>query len=372
MTKNPQVAEKQTFTRRYAKPRPRTLMIMIFLLIIALTWGIYWWTTARWMTDTDDAYVRADIVTLAPRVSGYLSAVEVQDNQRVSAGQVLARIDDNEYQARVSQADAVVKSAEAQKRLRQAQIFNLDARQVQQKNRVDEAMATVHAALAESARAVLEAQRQQRLVSQHVSSEQQLESANAQMTKMVASVTQAQAALAITRQQNAVLASERQAAVAEQDNADAALRQAQAQRELARIDLASTAITSPITGTVGQRAIRAGQYVETGAPLLAVVPDNVYVIANFKETQLDHMHIGQPAEIRVDAYGGRHFRGTVDSFAPASGAQFALLPPDNATGNFTKIVQRMPVKIRLTAGQNAQDEIRPGMSVVVTVDTHHD
>ncbi len=371
MTVQPTPVQQRAISPYRAKPRPRTIIAIVLLALIMLAWGIYWWTTGRWLIDTDDAYVRADIVTLAPRISGYLTEVNVEDNQQVRAGEVLAQIDTRDYQAKVCQAAAAVRAAAAELSVQQARIFSLQARQIQQKSRIDDAQAAVRAAGAESERSALEERRQVRLMSQNVSSMQQLEAAKAEMNKTAANLARAQAQALMSKQALMVLASDRQAAEAELVKADALQSQAQAVLNLARINLGSTQIKSPIAGTAGERTLRVGQYVEVGSPLLAVVPDSVYVIANFKETQIDLMRIGQTAEVTVDAYDGQRFNGTVESFAPASGAQFALLPPDNATGNFTKIVQRMPVRIRLNKGQARLGEIRPGMSVIVTVDTHH-
>ncbi len=372
MTEQQISAQERAISPRRAMPRPRTMLAILLVTVMVLAWAMYWWTTARWIMDTDDAYVRADIVTIAPRISGYLTQVSVEDNQRVKAGDVLAQIDGRDYQAKVDRAKGAVRASEAEKNVQHARILSLQARQLQQKSRVDEAQAAVNAAAAESERSALEYRRQQRLTGQNVGSAQQLEAARAEMTKAAANLAEAQAKLSINKQDSLILDSDRQAARAELIKADAQQSQALAMLDLAHIDLASTQIRSPIDGTVGERTLRVGQYVEIGSPLLAVVPDNAYVIANFKETQVDHMHIGQPAEVTVDAYNGQRFTGVVNSFAPASGAQFALLPPDNATGNFTKIVQRMPVRIRLDKVQPRLDEIRPGMSVIVTVDTHHD
>lgn len=364
-------AQKRAFSPYRAKPRPRTAIALMLLGIIVLAAGIYWWTIGRWNINTDDAYVRADIVTLAPRVAGYLTTVNVEDNQRVKAGQVLAQIDSRDYQARVDQAIASVQAAAAEVSVQQARVFSVQARQFQQNSRIDDAQAALRAVAAEAEQAALEYRRQQRLTQQKVGSQQQLELAKAATTKTAANLAQARAQLLIAKQANGILTSDRQAIVAELVKADAQKSQAQAVLMLARINLEHTQIKSPIAGTAGERSLRVGQYVDVGSPLLAVVPNGVYVIANFKETQMDNLRIGQPAEITVDAYDGQRLKGAVESFAPASGAQFALLPPDNATGNFTKIVQRMPVRIRLDPAQPGLAEIRPGMSVVVTVDAHH-
>lgn len=342
------------------------------LLLLALAWGLHWWFNGRFLVATDNAYLRADIVTVAPRVAGYLATVEVQDNQPLKAGAVLARIDDSDYLARLQQAEAALQEAQAATRAQQARIANLVARQQQQQSLIAQAQAGVGAAEAESRRAEQQIHRQRQLARQDVSSAQQLEQAEAQSRQAAAALAAARAGWTARRQDVAILATEQQQAQARRDEVEASVARARAQLELARIDLARTQIRSPVDGIAGQRSLRVGQYVDVGTPLLAVVPEEAYVVANFKETQVDHLRPGQPAHIEVDALDGQVLNGTLDSFAPASGAQFALLPPDNATGNFTKIVQRLPVRIRLDPGQPRRAELRPGMSVVVTVDTRHE
>lgn len=372
MTEKVPAVKKQPVKPQRAKPRPTVIIAILVILIVALCWGLYWWSTARWMEDTDDAYVRADIVTLAPRINGYLTKVAVQDNQRVTQGELLAKVDTRDYQAKVDKALAAIDAASAQQRVQQARITGLQARAIQQRSRIDDAKASVNLTAAEAEQASAEWQRQRRLAVQHVSSAQQVEVATSRMKATAAEWVRSKARLTASELSVQIINSDLQGAEAEKDKAEAALSQAQAGLSSARIDLESTQIRSPINGTVGQRTIRPGEYVDVGEPLLAVVPDDVYIVANFKETQVDGMQTGQPVEVVADALAGRHFRAKVASFAPSSGAQFALLPPDNATGNFTKIVQRMPVKIQLEPGQQDIDRLKPGMSVVVKVDTHHD
>jgi len=355
---------------RRARHRAIAIYAGGFLAVAILAWGVHWWRTGRFIVATDDAYARADIVTVAPRVPGYLVEVDVHDNQPVKAGDVLARLDDRDYKARVEQAEAALASAEAEARGQEARIANLDARHRQQQSLVDEAVANLTAASAERERAAAEDRRQATLVAQQVSSERQREVALADTRRAGAGEASARAALEARRQALPVLDTERASAEAEHAKALAALAGAKARLTLATLDLEHSVIRAPLDGTVGQRSLRTGQYVDVGTPLLAVVPNERYVIANFKETQVERMKPGQPAHVDVDAYGGLSVSGHVDSFAPASGAQFALLPPDNATGNFTKIVQRMPVRIRLDASRETLAGIRPGMSVIATVDTH--
>ena len=338
-------------------------------LIAACVFGVRWWTTGRFMIETDDAYVRADVVTIAPRVAGDVVAVAVADNQRVRAGDVLARIDDRDYRMRVEQAEGAVASAKANIEAQQARIATFGAQSTQQQSVIEQNGAAVAAREADAHFADLEYQRQSSLSRQKVGSTQNLQSAEAVTRKAAATLAEARATLAASRAYLPVLATQRDAAAADLDKARGALRQAQAALDAASLDLVRTVIRAPIDGQVGQRTVRAGQYADIGTPLMAVVPMSVYVVANYKETQTDRIRPGQSAEIVVDAFGGATIKGHVDGFAPASGAQFALLPPDNATGNFTKIVQRMPLRITVDPGQPRTAELRPGMSVETTVYT---
>jgi membrane fusion protein (multidrug efflux system) len=222
---------------------------------------------------------------------------------------------------------------------------------VQQRSLIARDAAATTAREAEAHLAALQARRQDTLARQHVTSDQLQQSAQADRSKSVAGVAQARATLAASRAQVQVLATEREAAIADLAKARGMLQQARAALAAARLDLERTVIRAPVDGTVGQRALRVGHYADVGTPLMAVVPMAPYVVANYKETQTDRIRPGQRVEVSVDALGGAVLKGRVDSFAPASGAQFALLPPDNATGNFTKIVQRIPLRIRFDGGR---------------------
>lgn len=333
-------------------------------------YGVEWWLASRFIEATDNAYVRADVVTVSSRISGYVVAVPVADNQPVRRGDLLARIDASIYQARVDQADASVAVAQADEAMEVAALAALDAQLLQQESVIAQAQAEVAAAEADAGRASFESRRQQNLAERQISSAQRLEAAQADQRKTAAASAAARAALASQRERLTVLTAERKGRQAALDKVHAARHQAEALRVMAAIDLENTAIRAPTDGIVGQRVVRTGQYVDPGQPLLAVVPaQDAYVVANFKETQLAHIVAGQPVTLEVDAFEGDGLRGHVDSFAPASGAQFALLPPDNATGNFTKIVQRMPVRISIDSGQPRAADLRPGMSVIAHVDT---
>lgn len=355
-------------------PHPRlsrrraTLAATALVLLGAGGYGLHWWTVGRFMIDTDNAYVRADIVTVAPLVSGRVVDVMAADNQRVAAGQILARIDGRDYRSRKDDAEAAVAAAQAEIAVQNARIENLGAQQRQQGSIIARSAAAVTASAADFRKADLELRRQSLLARQDIASARTLETAQAEAGRLRADVSGARAALSAEQQRLPVLASETQAAHADLAKAEAALRRARAALTLATLQLDRTTIRAAAAGTIGQRSLRVGQYVEPGTPLLALVPDAVFIVANYKETQVDRVRPGQPVRIVVDALGSARFHGRVDSLAPASGAQFALLPPDNATGNFTKIVQRIPVRIRIDAGQPRLGELRPGMSVETEID----
>ncbi|RXN84707.1 HlyD family secretion protein [Achromobacter aloeverae] len=342
------------------------------IAVLAVAWGVRWWLHARYMVETDDAYARADISTVSARVAGHILAVDARDNQQVGAGDILARIDDSGYQAKVAQATAALHAAGAEREARAAAVANLDARTRLQQSLIDEAEGAVRVAQAEAARAGKARARQRQLFDSQVNSAQQWEAAQADARKADAVLASARAGLEARTRELSVLATEKRMAASEYEKAQGRREEAEAVLAQARIALSYTVVRAPVGGLVGQRSVRVGAAVAPGTPLLAVVPGDVYVIANYKETQVGQLRPGQPAIVEVDAFDGLRLHGHVDSLAPASGAQFALLPPDNATGNFTKIVQRMPVKIVLDAGQPRMRDIRPGMSVIASVDTRHE
>lgn len=339
------------------------------LLLAGGAYALHWWTSGRFHVVTDNAYVRADVVTIAPRIGGEVVAVAVTDDQWVSGGAILARIDDRDYRAKVEQAVGLLEAARAEVAAQQARIANLDARTARQRGTIAQAAASLSAHQADAVLAQREYRRQVLLASQEVTSEQIRQSAESAARRTGAQRDGSREGLAVARAELPVLATERAAAVADLDKAHGALRQAQAGLAAARLDLSRTVIRAPASGRIGQRSVRAGHYVEAGTPLMAIVPAETYVIANYKETQTRRIRAGQSVRISVDAFGGTELHGHVESLAPASGAQFALLPPDNATGNFTKIVQRMPLRIRIDPGQRETADLRPGMSVETSVDT---
>lgn len=363
----PNAAEQRSKT---TTRRRLVLTLALAVTVVALVaLASYWWTTGRYLQSTDDAYIKADWVALSSRVAGNVAAVEVEDDQPVKAGDVLVRLHDRDYSARLDQAKAGVAQAQAAL-LAAAASQQLAAERITlQRQAILQAQAALRSAKAEARRSQLDVQRYRELVHDHAATAQRLETATSQASQAQAGEQVAQAAL---QQQQAQLnmAKLRAAQVdAELQQCQATLSRAQAQQRLAEQDQQDTVIRAPIAGVVGQRRVRAGQYVVPGQPLLAVVPlQQAYVVANYKETQLEHMRPGQPVRIAVDSFSDHDLQGHVASLSPASGNVFALLPSDNATGNFTKIVQRFPVRILLD--QPLPDlPILPGMSVVTRVDT---
>ncbi|TPK41078.1 HlyD family secretion protein [Mesorhizobium sp. B2-5-3] len=324
-------------------------------LTAAALYGYDYWTVGQYLQSTDDAYVKADYTTVAPRISGHIAEVLVEDNTHVKAGQVLARIDDRDFRTALDQAQANVEAAEAT-------LHHLDAQIGLQHSVVEQQKANVAATEAKLKFAQQEGDRYKTLLKSGYGTSQRAQQAAASLGENEAQLQRDRAALVAARKAIDVLTTERGKAEAERDSSQAALRQA-------KLNLSYTTITAPVDGTVGARSLRVGQYVQAGTLLMAVVPLNaVYVVANFKETQLTHVQSGQPVEIAVDGFPGVALKGRVDSVSPASGLEFALLPPDNATGNFTKIVQRIPVKIAINDGRLA-GKLRAGMSAEPTIDT---
>ena len=322
----------------------------------AVLYGQYYWTTARFLVSTDDAYLQADNVLISPKVAGYISEVLVQDNQPVHAGQVLARIDDRDYRTAVALAHANVAAQEAS-------IDSL-AEQIQaQQLAVEAGRANIAADQADLTFAGQDYDRYMYLSHTGAGSIQDAQRATSAMRAKRANLQHDTADLGLALKQIDVLK-------AQQTQARALLAQKQAALHQAALNESYTTISSSVTGTVGARTLRVGQYVQAGTQLMAVVPlRHVYVTANFKETQLTDVHDGQPVTIDVDTFPNATVHGTVNSIAPASGEEFALLPPDNATGNFTKIVQRVPVKITVNPDDPLIGRLRPGMSVEPTIDT---
>ena len=348
-------SQAQSSTRR--PDRSRILLIAGTVIVIGgVIWGFRWWTVGRFIQSTDDAYLQADNMTVAPKVSGYVAEVFVADNQAVTAGQPLVRLDNRQYQAMFEQSDASIAA-------RKADIERADAELRQQQANIVQARAKVVGAKAAEAHAIAEVERYAPLVASGAESGEKL--ADLRNAKDQASATLAADIAALE-------AAERQPATtrAQMDQARAQLLAAEASSRQAQLDVGDTIVRSTLAGRVGDRSVRVGQFVQPGTRMMTIVPvQDVYLTANFKETQIGRMRAGQQATISVDALPGTELHGTVASFSPGTGAQFALLPPQNATGNFTKIVQRVPVRIHIDANEQTRQLLLPGLSVTVRVDT---
>lgn len=318
--------------------------------------GALWWTQ-RGHISTDNAYIQGDVTTISPRVGGYVVEVAVGDNQAVTAGQILARIDDRDYRARVAEASAAVDAA-------QAALEGYERRIEAQQAEIGEAAAGLTTWQAELDLARKELSRTASLAREDYASRQRLDNAESTVSKARAGLIHAEAKLVTARSQIAVIEADRR-------RQKSLLDQARAHLDLAQVDLENTVLRAPIDGVVGNRGVRLGQLVVPGASLLSLVPlEGVWVVANFKETQIDALSPGQPVNVTVDAFPGVSLAGTVGGMSPASGAEFSLLPPENATGNFTKIVQRIAVRVDLPAGSPLAGRLRPGLSAVVNVNTN--
>lgn len=336
-----------------------TKVILSIMLLGAGVYGAFrgfdYLMVGRYFVSTDNAYVQADFTTVAPKVGGYIKDVLVDDNDVVSAGQVLARIDDRDFQAASLQAKADVRAAEAA-------IANIDAQIELQGSIIGQAKASLEASRASLVFAKSDADRNARLISSGAGTQSRAEQTQSVLEQSAAAVEREEAALVAAMNKLPVLRTQKQQAAAQHERALAALR-------LAELDLSYTNVLAAVDGTVGARSVRVGQLVSSGMQLMAVVPLHAaYVVANFKETQLTFVRPGQAVRIKVDGFPNLDVHGRVDSISPASGLEFSLLPPDNATGNFTKIVQRIPVKIILEGGA-PDGTLRAGMSVVPQIDT---
>jgi membrane fusion protein (multidrug efflux system) len=327
-----------------------------FAVLAGASWyGFDYWTVGRFLVSTDDAYVKADNTTVAPKISGYLHEVLAGDNERVKAGQMLARIDDRDFKVALDQAKADVAAAEASAVSKHAQ---LDVQQAI----IDAAKATLDVDTASATFATQENKRYTDLAATGYGSVQNAQAAQSRHAGAQAAIERDKADLASALKQVELLKAEIAQAVAATSRANALQHQAE-------LNLSYTTIIAPIDGVVGNRTLRAGQYVQAGTQLMSLVPaSGAYVIANFKETQLTNVQAGQSVDIDVDMFPGKAVHGHVDSLAPASGQEFALLPPDNATGNFTKVVQRIPIKVAIDDADGLADRLRPGMSVIASID----
>ena len=408
------------------------LAVLIAAAVIVVLFATQWdrWVGLAVRQVTDDAYVRGDVTPLSAQIEGYVRRVPVDDFQRVKQGEVLVEIEDDDYRARVAQAEADLLAAKAEARGIEAEARSRRWKLQRAVEDLDNQIAVLHARVAALDKdkatltlAQLDFNRAKQLLGTPAESRQEydraqkaLSTADAQVNEALEQVYQARVSLGLPAQPSSgedlgqvprdldetfssvleaqanLIQSAAQLGVvhsfdqgpqqmldefAKRGDIDRyfaqltteapAVKQAEAKLDLAKINLGYTRITAPAGGEVSERDVRAGQYVHAGSQVITVVPDNVWVVANYKETQLTHVAIGQRAEIRVDTFPGIVISAIVDSIAPASGAQFSLLPPDNATGNFTKVVQRIPVKLRISPDNPLAGKLRPGMSVVATI-----
>jgi len=340
---------------------PPALRVMMVIAAGFLTWYVagHWnrWTGGARYETTDDAYTAGDVTPLSAKVSGHVAAVNITDFQSVRKGDLLIEIDDSDYRAELAKAEANLAAA-------QAELANIANQKDVQRALVRQADATIKATQADMVRFNLEARRQRDLLRTRIAGTQQLvEQANANEERIGAQLLLNQAQL---DQQKALLAS----LDVQEKQLEAQVLAADAEVSLARNNLAYTRVLSPADGLVGLRQVRVGQFVNVGTRVISVVPlPRIWVIANYKETQMTNIRVGNPARVTVDAFPDLELTGHVESWSPGTGSTFALLPPDNATGNFTKVVQRVPVKIVLDENPSLGALVRPGMSVEVAIDT---
>lgn len=358
-----QPADHSVSSPTAASPTPSNpkLRRMASVLLIALLAGGGWWfyhykTTGQYLQATDDAYVQADAVTVAPKISGYVEEVLVKDNEDVKAGQPLLRIDARDYRAQVAQAKASIDVALANAEASRAQIHEQDAA-------IAQATAQLASAQANADFASAEVRRFGDLVKTGAEPAEQLAIKRNQEQQALGQLNAQRAALQATQRRVASINAQIKQAQAQGESA-------QAQRDAAQVNADASVITASIAGRVGDKTVRVGQFVQQGTRLMSLVPvQQLYITANFKETQISLMRPGQPVSIRIDALPRLKIKGHVESMAPGTGAQFSLIPPQNATGNFTKIVQRVPVRIALDVDEQARQVLVPGLSVVVEVNT---
>jgi membrane fusion protein, multidrug efflux system len=338
--------------RNLLRRHPIAFLLGLVLLIATAAGGYLYWDYAEHFESTDDAFIAARQFAIAPKVAGYVTAVPVTDNQHVTAGDVIARIDDRDYRIALDQAQAQVASAEAS-------IQNIDAQLNVQQAQITASQAQVDQAQAALVFAQQQAARYQDLARTGSGTVQNAQQWTSQQQQQQAALASAQANLKVAQQQLEALKAQRESAVA-------SLAQANAQRDQAQLNLSYTTVTAAQAGRVVQLSAAAGEFAQAGTNLTMFVPDDVWVTANFKETQLDAMRPAQPVTLKIDAYPERIIRGRVASVQPGSGTAFSLLPAQNATGNFVKIVQRVPVKV-IIDNPPGDVALGPGMSVVPTV-----
>jgi membrane fusion protein (multidrug efflux system) len=356
-----QAVERDIIARPPARPaslsrRQLGLGGAMLLLAIGAAWyGQHWWTVERFIETTDDAYVGGDVTVIAPKVAGFIASVAVTDNQAVQAGDLLLKLDDRDYRAALAKAIAAVAA-------QRATLANLDATTKLQEAVITEAQAELTATAAEIGRSKYDVDRYRDLAQSHAASVQRFQQADADYRKALAADAKARAALQAAQDRLNVIDTQKQQAAA-------ALAGALADQDTAQLNLSYTELRAPIDGVIGNRSARTGAYATVGAQLISLVPaHDLWVDANFKESQLAGMRPGMPVTIGADVLPGEAFHGHIASLAPATGAVFSVLPPENATGNFTKIVQRVPVRVALDGDAAKLGRLRPGLSVTASVD----
>jgi membrane fusion protein (multidrug efflux system) len=346
---------------------PRAVLAGGAALLLAIG-GSVWIASPASSESTDNAYLRADSTIVSARVGGQIAQVLVRDNQMVKAGEPLLRVDDAEYSAKLAAAQAAVHDADASVAAAEAALKSHGAEKVAAGAEVQVAGTAIASADAEWRRAAADDVRYQALLDRGFATKRDAERIHAVAIDARARASQSGASLAVARDKAAVTVAARDGLVAELERARAGAERARAALRLAEQDQGYTLVRAPVAGVVGNRRAQPGDYVQPGTRLLTLVPARaLYVVANFKETQTQHMLIGQPARVQVDALGGAPLTGRIDSFAPGSGSEFTLLPFEPGSGNFTKIVQRVPVRIALDPDQPVVARLRPGLSTTVTV-----
>jgi membrane fusion protein, multidrug efflux system len=341
--------------------RIRTVLFIVLAVIavVGLGYGVRWLLYGRYIETTDDAYLRADSVTVAPRVNGYIDQIYVVDNQIVKAGDPLVRIDLRNYKALLTQQDAAVNARDADLQTAQSQL-------TQQRATVDQARAQLVGAVANAKFARDESDRYKSLRDQGVETDERYAQAVNERNQTAAAVLGAQANVKVAERQLETVRTQI-------NQTRAQLAGAKAASNTAQLNLDDTIVRASIDGRIGDKTAQVGQFVQAGTRLMSVVPvQDIYLVANYKETQVRRMKVGQKADVKVDAVGDAEIPGVIDSFAPGTGAQFALLPPENATGNFIKIVQHVPVRIKLSPSKEVAARLLPGLSVSVAIDTRND
>lgn len=348
--------EKKPSKLKDPKVRIALLVVGLLVVVAAAIWFTWYWTTGRYRQSTDDAFLQADQVQVSSKIPGYVEEVLVQENENVKVGQPLVRISRQDTNAAAEQARAQVAQG-------QASVLQIDAQIRQQRAQIAMADAQVMGARSTLGHAQTEVDRYEPLTKLGAQTAEQL-------TQMRQNRDQAASQLASAKAQREFALRQIDTLRAQTVVAKAQIDAAQAQLKKAEGDLSDTLLRSSIDGRIGNKTVEVGQYVQASTRLMSVVPvQALYLVANFKETQIGLMRVGQPVSIELDALGGETLQGTVESFSPGTGAQFALLPPQNATGNYTKIVQRVPVRIRIEDEPEARKVLVPGLSAVVTVDT---